>query len=191
MIFGAHVVLDSKDAPADRAFLRDILGLSSVDAGHGWLIFALPPAEAAVHPAEENGRHEPYFMCDDLQAEISALAARGAACSEVREARWGQSPISGSPAEARSVSTNRSIQRRYILRRNERRGPPLFLLLHPARCATGEHRRPCVRRHQPRTAVGRPHPVIHLSAGRAFSRLRRDERPNRALFDFNHRTRNL
>ena len=89
MIFGAHVIVYSKDATADRAFLRDILGLSAVDAGHGWLIFALPPAEAAIHPAEENSRHELYFMCDDLKAEISALGENGIPCSEVQEARWG------------------------------------------------------------------------------------------------------
>jgi len=89
MIFGVHVVIFSKDAEADRAFLRETLGLSSVDAGHGWLIFALPPAEAAVHPAEQNGRHELYLMCDDLQAEIAALQAKGVACSKVHEERWG------------------------------------------------------------------------------------------------------
>ena len=89
MIFGAHVVIYSKDAEADRAFLRDILGFKSVDAGHGWLIFALPPAEAAVHPAEENGRHELYLMCDDLASEISRLAEKGIQCAEVQEARWG------------------------------------------------------------------------------------------------------
>jgi catechol 2,3-dioxygenase-like lactoylglutathione lyase family enzyme len=89
MIFGAHVVVYSRDATADRAFLRDVLGLSAVDAGHGWLIFALPPAEVAVHPTEENGRHELYFMCEDLQAEISALREKGILCSEVQEARWG------------------------------------------------------------------------------------------------------
>ena len=89
MIFGAHVVVYSKDAMADRAFLRDVLGFSSVDAGHGWLVFALPPAEMAVHPAEENGRHELYFMCDDLQAEIAVLGEKGVHCSVVQEARWG------------------------------------------------------------------------------------------------------
>jgi catechol 2,3-dioxygenase-like lactoylglutathione lyase family enzyme len=89
MIFGAHVIVYSKDATADRAFLRDVLGLSSVDAGHGWLIFALPPAEVAVHPAEEHGRHELYFMCHDLKAEMSALGEKGIACSGVEEARWG------------------------------------------------------------------------------------------------------
>lgn len=89
MISGAHVVLYSKNADADRAFLRDVLGFPSVDAGHGWLIFALPPAEVAVHPAEENNRHEFYFMCDDLTAEITALKAKGVSCSEVHEERWG------------------------------------------------------------------------------------------------------
>jgi catechol 2,3-dioxygenase-like lactoylglutathione lyase family enzyme len=90
MIFGAHVIVSSKDAKADRAFLRDVLGLSSVDAGHGWLIFALPPAEVAVHPAEETHGHELYFMCDDLKSEISALGEKGIHCSEVQAARWGR-----------------------------------------------------------------------------------------------------
>lgn len=89
MVFGAHVIIYSTDAEADRAFLRDVLGFRSVDAGHGWLIFALPPAEAAVHPAEANGRHELNFMCRDLQAEIAALKEKGVACSGVQEARWG------------------------------------------------------------------------------------------------------
>jgi catechol 2,3-dioxygenase-like lactoylglutathione lyase family enzyme len=89
MIFGAHVIVYSKDAEADRAFFRDVLGFKSVDAGHGWLIFALPPAEAAFHPDENNDRHELYFMCDDLRAEISALKKKGGACSEVQQERWG------------------------------------------------------------------------------------------------------
>jgi hypothetical protein len=89
MIFGAHTVIHSKDAEADRVFLRDVLGLASVDAGHGWLIFALPPAEIAVHPADENNRHEFYFMCDDLPTEIAALTAKRVPCSEIQEARWG------------------------------------------------------------------------------------------------------
>lgn len=89
MIFGAHVIVYSRDAAADRAFLGDVLGFASVDAGHGWLIFALPPAEMAVHPAEENDRPELYFMCNDLSAEISALAEKAVQCSEVQEARWG------------------------------------------------------------------------------------------------------
>jgi len=89
VIFGAHVVIYSRDASADRAFFRDVFGYSFVDAGHDWLIFALPPAELAVHPAEEGGDHELYFMCDDIRAEMDALVERGIQCSEVEEARWG------------------------------------------------------------------------------------------------------
>ena len=89
MIFGAHTILYSKDADADRAFLQDVLGSPHVDAGHGWLIFALPPGEIAVHPAEENNRHELYFMCDDLKAEMSALKEKGIQCSEVHKEGWG------------------------------------------------------------------------------------------------------
>ena len=89
MISGAHVIVYSKDAEADRAFFRDVLGLKSVDAGHGWLIFALPPAEAAFHPSGENGPHELYFMCDDLKAEMASLVKRNVPCSAVHEERWG------------------------------------------------------------------------------------------------------
>jgi catechol 2,3-dioxygenase-like lactoylglutathione lyase family enzyme len=89
MIFGAHMVIYSADAAADRAFWRDVLGFPSVDAGHDWLIFALPPAEVAVHPAETDGGHELFLMCDDLEAEMAALAEKGVRCAEVEEARWG------------------------------------------------------------------------------------------------------
>jgi catechol 2,3-dioxygenase-like lactoylglutathione lyase family enzyme len=89
MISGAHVIVYSENAEADREFFRDVLGFRSVDAGHGWLIFALPPAEAAFHPAKENGRHELYFMCNDLAAEIAALGEKGIRCSDVQEERWG------------------------------------------------------------------------------------------------------
>jgi len=88
MISGAHVVVYSKNAESDRAFFRDILGFKSVDAGHSWLIFALPPAEVAFHPSEVDV-HELYFMCDDLNAEIASLAKKGVMCSKVEEARWG------------------------------------------------------------------------------------------------------
>jgi catechol 2,3-dioxygenase-like lactoylglutathione lyase family enzyme len=89
MIFGAHVILYSQDAEADRAFFRDILGFSSVDAGHGWLIFALPPGEAAIHPDETGGKHELYLMCDDLKAEIARLKKKNVHCSPVKQERWG------------------------------------------------------------------------------------------------------
>ncbi len=88
MIFGAHLVLYSTDAEADRAFIADVLGFDSVDAGGGWLIFGLPPAEAAVHPAEAPAA-ELYLMCDDLEAEVRALAQRGVVCAAVEDARWG------------------------------------------------------------------------------------------------------
>jgi catechol 2,3-dioxygenase-like lactoylglutathione lyase family enzyme len=89
VIFGAHVIIYSNDAAADRAFFRDVLGYPSVDAGHGWLIFALPPAELAVHPADGDFGHELYLMSDDLQAEMAALSEKGVRCSDVEEARWG------------------------------------------------------------------------------------------------------
>jgi hypothetical protein len=78
----------SADAEADRSFLSDVLGFESVDAGGGWLIFALPPAEVAVHPAEMPGAGL-YLMCDDLSAEMKLLATRGVMCSDVSDARWG------------------------------------------------------------------------------------------------------
>jgi hypothetical protein len=88
MIYGSHVVVFSSDPDADRAFLADVLELDHVDAGGGWLIFGIPPAELAVHPAEAPGS-ELYFMCDDLAAEIRRLAEKGVQCSPVEEARWG------------------------------------------------------------------------------------------------------
>jgi catechol 2,3-dioxygenase-like lactoylglutathione lyase family enzyme len=89
MIRGAHVVLYSTDAEADRAFFRDVLEYRYVDAGHDWLIFALPPAELAIHPAEVNGSHELFLMCDDIKAFISHMAEHGVVCSELRTERWG------------------------------------------------------------------------------------------------------
>ena len=89
MISGAHIVVYSKNAQEDRAFIRDILGFKFVDGGHGWLIFALPPAELAFHPSDESQLHELYFMCDDLKTEIASLAMKGVKCSEIQEARWG------------------------------------------------------------------------------------------------------
>ena len=89
MISGAHIIVFTQDAEADRAFFRDILGFSSVDAGHGWLIFSLPPTEAAFHPSESNDKHEFCLMCDDLEAEMRDLTAKGVQCSEVRQESWG------------------------------------------------------------------------------------------------------
>jgi hypothetical protein len=89
MIDGAHAIIYSKNADADRRFLLETLRFPHVDAGHGWLIFALPPAELAVHPAEENGRHELYLMCSDIDTLTRALRARGVECSPLETQRWG------------------------------------------------------------------------------------------------------
>jgi catechol 2,3-dioxygenase-like lactoylglutathione lyase family enzyme len=98
MISGAHVIIYSKNADADRAFFRDVLGFKSVDAGPGWLIFALPPAEAAFHPSDKDGVHELYFMCDDLKSEMAALEKKGVECSKVEEQRWGSITKMGLPS---------------------------------------------------------------------------------------------
>jgi hypothetical protein len=90
MIVGAHAILYSKDAEADRAFLRDVIGLPGVDVGHGWLIFGLPPAEVAVHPAEQSGAHELYLMCDDVDAFVADMSARQVPCSPVQSLGWGR-----------------------------------------------------------------------------------------------------
>jgi hypothetical protein len=90
MINGAHAIVYSTNPEADRAFFRDVLKLSHIDVGHGWLIFGLPPAEVAVHPAETNGRHELYLMCDDIEAFAAAMTQRGIACTAVQDQGWGR-----------------------------------------------------------------------------------------------------
>ena len=89
MIHGAHVIIYSKDSEADRAFFRDVLNYESVDAGHGWLIFALPPAEVVVHPSKDNDVHELFLMCDDIQALIAEMKQKKVTCSPIDEQRWG------------------------------------------------------------------------------------------------------
>lgn len=89
MITGAHVMLYSRDAEADRAFLRDVLDLPHADAGEGWLIFGLPPAELAVHPSEADSR-EVYLMCDSIDAAVARVRAAGIACSDPIEVDWGR-----------------------------------------------------------------------------------------------------
>ena len=90
MINGAHVVIYSKDSEADRAFFRDVLQFPCVDAGHGWLIFAMPPLEAAFHDSEKNDQHELFLMCDDLAATLRDLKSKQVTVSEVSEQRWGR-----------------------------------------------------------------------------------------------------
>jgi catechol 2,3-dioxygenase-like lactoylglutathione lyase family enzyme len=111
MITGAHILFYSQDPEADRAFFRNILGFHSVDVGHGWLIFALPSAEAAIHLTDTDFSQTHagqkllgavlYLMCDDLKAQIATLAEKGVHCSEIQEASWGIStciPLPGGRA---------------------------------------------------------------------------------------------
>jgi hypothetical protein len=89
MITGAHSIIYSKNPEADRAFLRDILKLTKVDVGHGWLIFGLPPAEVAVHPSDKNDEHEFYLMCDDIKVFARQMKKNGIACGPVDDQGWG------------------------------------------------------------------------------------------------------
>ena len=88
MITGAHVIVYSRDADADRAFFRDVLEYPHVDVGGGWLIFKLPPGEVAVHPSE-GASHELYLMCDDVNTTVEQLAAKGVSCGPVSDQGWG------------------------------------------------------------------------------------------------------
>jgi predicted enzyme related to lactoylglutathione lyase len=93
MITGIHALLYSREADATRALVRDVLGFSSVDAGNGWLIFALPPAELGIHPEDEGGggRSELYLMCDDIDATISDLRKKGVDIARpVSDQGWGR-----------------------------------------------------------------------------------------------------
>jgi catechol 2,3-dioxygenase-like lactoylglutathione lyase family enzyme len=95
VINGTHVVIYTKDSEADRAFFRDTLKFPCVDAGHGWLIFAMPPLEAAFHDSEKhdsekNDQHELFLMCDDIRATLSDLKSKNVEVSEVSEQRWGK-----------------------------------------------------------------------------------------------------
>src|SRR6267143_6026543 len=89
MLTGAHSIIYSTSPQADRAFLRDVLRLPNVDVGGGWLIFGLPPAEVAVHPSNENGVHEFYLMCDDIEALVGEMKNRHIDCGPVRNEGWG------------------------------------------------------------------------------------------------------
>ena len=89
MLTVAHWIIYSTNPEADRAFLRDVLGLPHVDVGRGWLIFGLPPAEVAVHPSEKNNIHELYFMCDDIETFVARMKAHVIECAAVKDAGWG------------------------------------------------------------------------------------------------------
>src|ERR1051325_4670501 len=90
MITGAHAILYSKDAEADRDFLKDVLGFPHVDAGGGWLIFGLPPAEVAVHPGAKNSVHELYLMTDDVDGFVASMKKRRVKCSPITQQGWGR-----------------------------------------------------------------------------------------------------
>ena len=89
MIIGAHAIVYSKDSEADRKFFQDVLGLNHVDAGGGWLIFGLPPAEVAVHPSKTSVAHELYLMTDDVAALAATLKKRGVQHTPPVDQRWG------------------------------------------------------------------------------------------------------
>ena len=88
-VSGAHMIVYSANADADRAFLRDVLGFPHVDVGQGWLIFALPASEIAIHPAETSGQHEIYLMVDDVAAFVSRMKDRGIQCTPPNDQDWG------------------------------------------------------------------------------------------------------
>jgi hypothetical protein len=90
MITGAHAIVYSMSPGDDRDFFRKVLGFPSVDAGNGWLIFGLPPAEVAVHPSEENDVHELYLMCDDVEAFVAAMGRRKVRCGPIQDEPWGR-----------------------------------------------------------------------------------------------------
>jgi len=89
MITGTHAMLFSKDPDADRLFLRDVLEIPCIDSGGGWLIFKLPPAELGVHGGD-NGFHQVYFICDDVDAFLAAMTAKGVACDPIEAEPWGR-----------------------------------------------------------------------------------------------------
>ena len=101
MITGVHAVIFTADAERDRAFFRDVLEFPSVDAGDGWPIFALPPAELAAHPAEEGGQQKLYLMCNDVHATLAELKAKGVEITQpVSDESWGLVTAIGLPSGA-------------------------------------------------------------------------------------------
>jgi catechol 2,3-dioxygenase-like lactoylglutathione lyase family enzyme len=91
LISGVHALIYSRDAEADRAFFKDVLGLDSVDSGGGWLIFALPPSELAIHPTAEQEDHELYLLCDDIEATARELERKRVPLTRpFDEERWGR-----------------------------------------------------------------------------------------------------
>lgn len=132
MIIGSHFLFYSKNAEADRAFFRDVLGFPYVDAGEGWLIFAMSPAEAGIHPVDEefsqsHGGHQllgavVYLMCDDLKEFIASLEKKGVQCSEVQTAEWGITTTIPLPSGARIGLYQPTHRTALDLKQQSRRG---------------------------------------------------------------------
>jgi hypothetical protein len=89
MITGAHSIIYSTNADADRDFFQNVLQLTNVDVGDGWLIFGLPPAEVAIHPSEKDDIHEFYLMCDDVKAFVAEMEKKGVVCGAIQDMGWG------------------------------------------------------------------------------------------------------
>lgn len=89
MIVGTHAIIYSKNAEADKEFFKNVLQLTNVDVGQGWLIFGLPPSELAIHPATENDRQELYLMCDDIKTFVEEMKKHSITCSEPQDQGWG------------------------------------------------------------------------------------------------------
>ncbi len=89
MITGAHSIIYSTNPDADRDFFKDVIKFPNVDVGRGWLIFGLPPAEMAIHPAEDNGLHELYLLCDDIHQFVNEMADQKIDCSSIESQPWG------------------------------------------------------------------------------------------------------
>ncbi len=90
MINGVHLIIYSTNAEADKIFFRDVLQLTNVDVGDGWLIFGLPPSELAIHPSSENDQHEIYLMCEDINEFVHQMSKHKVSCSEIHNQGWGQ-----------------------------------------------------------------------------------------------------
>jgi hypothetical protein len=123
MITGIHALLYSKDADAVRVLFRDVLGFSAVDAGRGWLIFALPPAELGIHPVEESGeaRAELYLMCDNVESTISELRNKGVEIARpVSDQGWGRVTAIRCRAAGSWACTSLGIRPRSVWRSNRR-----------------------------------------------------------------------
>ena len=128
MLTGAHSIIYSTNPEADRAFLRDVLELPHIDAGDGWLIFSLPPAEVAIHPSDKHNIQELFLMCDDIKAFIARMKSKNIECSNVKKQRWGSLtyltlPGGGKlgiyqPEHARPKQWNRKPVRKKILKKN-------------------------------------------------------------------------